>query len=216
MSSCSESSSSSECPPPKKGCRGPKGPKGPKGCSGKQGCRGPKGCRGSRGDKGSQGSRGSSGSQGPAGPQGPQGMSSMEFPFVDAYETVAFNATEAWFKASDAAAPLGSLTWRVTQILHKGKNGTNNVPLFQNLRITSKEPDSNMEVTFVFYEPYTQLLTATAVYNAGDVNDQLGVQGQVQTLSVDNNNNRASFHLQDLAVGSGMLYLTFNINPLLV
>ena len=242
MSDCSSGVSScpsdTECPPksckprpcPPKPCkpkRGPTGPRGPRGCSGKDGkcgkCgprgrdgdTGPKGCRGPRGNQGDRGSRGAQGSRGSKGDTGPQGPDSGQFPFLQAYEVISWSASDAAAKSVGNTA-LGIIDHQIIRQLHMGKNGVSSTPLFQNLRITSKSPGAIMEISWIPYEPYLTLLNGFALYSAGDLTDQPSVDAVIQPITVQNNDNKATFILQDLAFGVAELSLTFNIDNTVV
>ncbi len=205
---------------------GPTGPKGPKGCPGKkgkegrEGPKGDRGCRGPRGnmgDRGNRGNSGQSGSRGPTGPTGAQGMSG-DFPFLNAFEVISWDASEATRRADvGLGLPLGQVNHQFLQMLHRGKTAQSSTPLFQNIRITSKNPDANMEISVVFYPPFTQIQTGFAVYSAGDTSQSPSVlNGVTQPITVDNNNSKANFVLQADAFGAGFIYLTFIIDPLLI
>nr|QBK93839.1 MAG: collagen triple helix repeat protein [Pithovirus LCPAC406] len=202
--------------------KGPTGPKGKRGCPGKRGKEGQKGDRGCRGPRGNDGDRGSRGPTGPTGsrgvtgPTGAQGMSG-DFPFLNAFEVISWDAAEAWKKASIPLEPLGQVGHQFLMMLHRGKTAQSSTPLFQNIRITSKDPGAIIEISVVFYPPFNQMQTGTAVYSAGDTSvDPSTTNGVSQPITVDNNNSKATFILQEKAFGVGLLYLTFIIDPLLI
>nr|QBK92422.1 MAG: collagen triple helix repeat protein [Pithovirus LCPAC401] len=207
----------------KTGPTGPRGERGKRGCPGKQGPKGDRGCRGPRGNTGDDGSRGnrgptgSTGSRGPTGPQGSDGLSG-DFPFLNAFETIAWDASEATRRADvGLALPLGQVNHQFLQMLHRGKTALSSTPLFQNIRITSKNPDANMEISVVFYPPFNEIQTGFAIYSAGDTSQSPSViNGVTQPITVDNNNSKANFVLQADAFGAGFIYLTFIIDPLLI
>nr|QBK93303.1 MAG: collagen triple helix repeat protein [Pithovirus LCPAC404] len=219
---CDEGPTGPKGPPGRKGCRGEKGNNGCQGPPGRSGCRGPtgptgpKGCRGSRGSRGSEGPAGPQGDRGPEGPQGPPGNDSGLFPFAAAYETIIVNIGDAWGKANNAGEALGDVSFKVVQVLHRGMNNSGTItPMFQNIRINSKTPDSLMEFNVIFFAPFDQMISAFVGYNAGEGPNAEDIQGITQTVSIDNQNSKGTFHLQNCGRGLGTLYIAYNVATVL-